>query len=374
VRILFATSIRTWGGGEEWMYRAAVGLRERGHAVSVAAPNRAAIRERAGDAGLETLPVAFAGDADVASFACMLRHCRARRPDILCLNMDRVLRVGGIAARLAGVPVILPRRGSEMPLKNGWLYRFTYRRIATGMIVNSHATATTLVRDLDWRPAGTIHVLYNGVECARFDEAAPRETTRQRLGVRDDTLVIVVVGELTKRKNARAVIDALPKWVDAFPSVAVWIVGEGEERGALLDQARARGVSDRVHLLGFRADVPDLLAAADLMVHPALVEGFGYAVAEGMASRLPVVASNASSLPEIVDDGSTGFLVDPHDEAALDRAVRTLLGDPELRRRFGEAGRASVARRFGATSRLDDLERLFAEELRARGGRPASSD
>jgi glycosyltransferase involved in cell wall biosynthesis len=106
----------------------------------------------------------------------------------------------------------------------------------------------------------------------------------------------------------------------------------------------------------------------------ALVEGFGYAVAEGMASRLPVVASNASSLPEIVDDGSTGFLVDPHDEVALDRAVRTLLGDPELRRRFGEAGRASVARRFGATSRLDDVERLFADELRARGGRPASSD
>lgn len=350
------------------MYRAALGLRARGHAVCLAAPRASAIGERVRAAGIETLPVAFAGDADLRSFAQMLLHCRRLRPEILCLNMDRVLRVGGIAARIAGVPVILPRRGSEFPLKNGWLYRFTYQRVATGVLVNSFATARTLVRGLAWKPAGEIHVVYNGVDLARFERTEPRAETRARLGEAGDALVIVVVGELTKRKNARAVIDRLPEWVREFPALVVWIVGEGVEREALLDQAGRLGVADRVHLLGFRDDVPDLLAAADLMVHVARVEGFGYAVAEAMAAGVPVVAADTSSLPEVVDDGVTGTLVPPEDPAALDDAVRAFLRDPSRRARFGAAGRARVHERFDARARLDDLERILRNELASRGG------
>ena len=82
----------------------------------------------------------FRADFDPTSFSAVHRLARTWRPHAMVLNMDRVLRVGGLAARWAGVPVVLPRRGSEFPLKDGWLYRYTYRRVATGMIVNSQAT------------------------------------------------------------------------------------------------------------------------------------------------------------------------------------------------------------------------------------------
>ncbi|MAF27000.1 MAG: glycosyl transferase, partial [Gemmatimonadetes bacterium] len=116
MRILFATSIKTWGGGEEWMLSAVRELTRRGHTVGLAARPDSTILTRARSEGLPALPTAFRSDGDVASFLRILLACRRLRVEIVCLNMDRVLRVAGSAARLAGVPVVLPRRGSEFPL------------------------------------------------------------------------------------------------------------------------------------------------------------------------------------------------------------------------------------------------------------------
>jgi glycosyltransferase involved in cell wall biosynthesis len=359
MRVLFATSIKTWGGGEKWMLGAARGLAERGHATTVAARPGSAIAVRAHEEGVEVLPVAFRSDADVPSFLRVWLWCRRRRPDALVLNMDRVLRVAGPAARAAGVPAVLPRRGSEFPLKDGPLYRWTYRRVATGVIVNSRATARTLVEGVDWRPAGRIHVLLNGVAIPDSAAIRPRERTRQDLGLTPDDPVIVAVGELTARKNFGLLLDALPPLVDAHPRLTVLVAGEGEERARLEDRIAELGLGERFRLLGFRRDVPDLLAAADLLVHPARVEGFGYAPAEAMAAGLPVVASDASSLPEIVRNGETGILVVPDDVEALRSAIGTYLDDPARRARDGAAGRERVRREFSPRARLDELEEIL---------------
>jgi glycosyltransferase involved in cell wall biosynthesis len=363
VRILFATSIRTWGGGEEWMLGTARGLARRGHEVALAAPGRSAIALRAGAAGLPVVRCPFLADADVVSFARVHLHCRACRVEVMCLNMDRVLRVGGLAAKLAGVPVILPRRGSEFALKGGALYRFTWRRVATGVLVNSRATAGTLCRDIDWRPAGTVHVLPNGVDLARFERARPRAESRRELGIPADAPVLLVVGELTGRKDAMLLVERAPSLAARFPGLVILLAGAGREEERLRGRAAALGVSAAVRVLGFRDDVPDLLAAADVLVHPARVEGFGYAVAEAMAAGVPVVATDASSLPELVDDERTGLLFPSGDGAAMERAVARYLADPDLRARHGAAGREKAHAEFDFERRLAELENVFAREL-----------
>lgn len=364
MRLLFATSIRTWGGGEEWMRTAAAGLADRGHAAELLAPAGSAIAERAAADGLRVSTAPFAADLDVVSFARTFAVCRRLCPDAMVLNMDRVLRVGGTAARLAGVPVVLPRRGSEFPLKDGALYRFTYRRVATGMIVNSRATAETLVRRIAWRPAGRVHVLPNHVDVDRFADPAPRTVTRRALGLPGDAAVLITVGELTTRKSTDLVVRQLPR-LARERDVRLLVVGQGAEEEAWRALARDLGVADRVRFLGFRSDVPDLLAASDVLVHPARVEGFGYAVAEAMAAGLPVVATNASSLPELVEDGGTGLLFPPGDGDALAAALETYLADPERRRRDGERGRERATREFALARRLDELERLLEQEISA---------
>ncbi len=343
------------------MVSAAQGLAARGHDVELAAKPGSALRERAIEAGLATHGVGFRSDADVGSFLAIYRLCRRFRPDALILNMDRVLRVAGPAARMAGVPVVLPRRGSEFPLKNGVHYRFTYQRIATGMIVNSRATAETLVREIAWRPAGTVHIIPNGLDLARFDSPRARGEVRAELGVAPDTLLMVVLGELTSRKNASLLIERMPELLAAAP-MELALIGEGAERERWESLARTRGVEGRVRFLGFRRDVPDLLGAADLLVHPARVEGFGYAVAEAMAAGLPVVATDASSLPEIVVPGETGLLFPPEDGDALVEAILTYARDPERRSADGHRGRARAEREFSLARRLDDLELILREE------------
>jgi glycosyltransferase involved in cell wall biosynthesis len=364
MRILFATSIKTWGGGEEWMLSAAEGLGRRGHSVTLAARPASAILERARADGIASIEVSFRCDADLSSFWRIHRHCRRDRPEALVLNTDRVLRLAGTAARLAGVAVVLPRRGSEFPIKSAPTYRFFYRKIATGMIVNSRATARTLVERIDWRPAGRLHVLLNGLDLTRFERPRPVEEVRAELDIPTGSTVLLVVGELTPRKNPGLVVEILPRLLGGHPEVLVLFVGEGPERERLAALASENGIADRVRLLGFRRDVPDLLGAADLLVHPARVEGFGYAVAEGMAAGLPVVATNASSLPEIVEDGHTGLLFPLDDAGALEAAVRTYLRDPERRRRDGEAGRERIRREFSRERRLDELEELLQDEIR----------
>jgi len=363
MRLLFATSIRTWGGGEEWMLAAATGLRARGHDAALVARPASAIATRARDAGLDVVAAAFASDADVLSFLRVLRACRARRVEAAVVNMDRVLRVAGCAARLAGVGVVLPRRGSEFPLKPGPVYRWTYTRVATGVIVNSRATGRTLLRDVPWRPAGRVHVLPNGIDADRFARARSRGDVRRALDLPPDAAVLLTVGELTDRKNPTLVVEAAARLAARGLAARILFAGEGPERAAVERRARELGLPDRVHLLGFRDDVPDLLAACDVLVHPSRVEGFGYAVAEAMAAGRPVVATAASSLPEIVADGRTGILFPPDDADALADALAVYLGDPGRRARDGQRGRERVLAEFSRERRLDELESLLEAEI-----------
>lgn len=361
MNLLFGSNLPAWGGGEKWMLTAAEAMAARGHRVSLCAPTGSELLARA-PAAIETLAVDFVRDADPRSFLRVWNHCRRRRIDVFCLNMDRVLRVGGLAARLAGVPAVIPRRGSEFPLKGHLNYRFQYRAVATAMIVNSRATERALCRGLRWRPRGRIHVLYNGLDLEPFDRARPRDAVRTALGLQDDDLVVLNVGELTTRKNAALLVAVVPALRERFPTLRVLLAGEGDQREALQRQIAALGVDDHVRLLGFRRDVNDLYGAADVYAHTAHVEGFGFAVAEAMACRRPAVVTNASSLPEVIEDGVTGALFEDDDADGLRDALARYLDDPALRRAHGEAGRARVEREFLQSDKMDALEAIFRRE------------
>jgi glycosyltransferase involved in cell wall biosynthesis len=184
---------------------------------------------------------------------------------------------------------------------------------------------------------------------------------RAEFGVPTEVPVIGMVGELTDRKNHIHLLRQMPALRQRFDNLEVWIAGEGPQRDNLRREAERLGVGEAVRLLGFRRDIPDLVNAIDLLVHPALVEGFGYVVVEAMAAGKPVVAADTSNLAEIVRDGRTGYLCPPRDEAALLEAVTKILANPQHAATLGAAGRLRVQKEFSYERMIDELEAYFAE-------------
>ncbi len=201
------------------------------------------------------------------------------------------------------------------------------------------------VRRSMWRPfrhgaSVLIHGIVVDDSSSRAAGAEVRDRIRAELGVPDDAVVAVTVANYRREKDYPNLLRAARRVLDANPRAWLVVVGQGPldaEVRALHDRL---GLGDRVVLAGYRRDVPDLLAAADLFVLGSAFEGLPVSIMEAMASGLPVVATAVGGVPEAVSDGVTGRLVPPQDDAALAGAWVDVAGDASLRARMGATARA----------------------------------
>jgi glycosyltransferase involved in cell wall biosynthesis len=157
---------------------------------------------------------------------------------------------------------------------------------------------------------------------------------------------LIAVGRLEEQKGFDVAIRAMAQIRESAPNLQLVIAGEGSQRPRLTELIRHLDLESSVSLLGERRDVADLMREADIFVHPARWEGFGLVLLEAMREGLPVVASQAAAVPEIVEDGSTGILIPPDDPAALAAALLALVQDPPLGRKLGNAGFWRLKGRF----------------------------
>lgn len=200
-------------------------------------------------------------------------------------------------------------------------------------------------------PAATMRAVHYGL-----DPASPgdRAAARAALGLPPDAPVVGTVGRLVPQKGHDLLVAAL---AHLPPDVHLAIIGEGERRDALLQQARTLGLDDRVHLAGWRPDAAALMAAFDLFALPSRWEGFGLVLLEAMAQSLPVVASRVSAIPEIVIDGETGRMVPPDDVPALAVALSHVLASPG---RLGANGRRRLEQCFTVDRMVDATLAAYA--------------
>jgi glycosyltransferase involved in cell wall biosynthesis len=209
-------------------------------------------------------------------------------------------------------------------------------------------------------PADDIVLMRNAV--AESPRADPQRV-RSEFGLAPEQPLVVSAGSLRAEKAYEVLIEAAAKLAEKIPEVTVLIAGDGPEREKLERAIAEFGVGDRVKLLGWRADVPDLVAAADVGVCCSDFEGGPLSVLEYMSAGRPVVATAVGGLPELVEDGVTGILIPPRDPAALAEAVGGLLTDPERRERLGAAGRSLREREYSFESYMQRLEGLYQSLL-----------
>lgn len=210
-------------------------------------------------------------------------------------------------------------------------------------------------------------VIPNGIPVEQYDHpTVPRGTWRKREGFAATDVLLLIVARLNKEKNHVLLIEAFARGLAAHPRAHLLVAGEGEELPNLQRQVATAGLQEKVHFLGQRNDVPDLLAAADVFVLSSAWEGNPLSVMEAMSAGRPIVSTRVGALPDLVDDGVHGLLVPAGDAALLAEALKWLVEHAAERWAMGRAAADRARERFGVEAMVKAYEGLYAARL----GRP----
>lgn len=306
----------------------------------------------------------------------------ATEHDLVHLNSNHPgSRLGilmGFALPRAGRPVIAVEH-SATPISNieapsliapalPFLFRLSRRKVTRIVTISSESVET--LTKLYGLPARKIRLIYPGIDLDRLRSAPEPPTLRRELGLPANVPLILVLGRLNENKGYRELFAALAAVSPSFPTAHVAWAGPVDET-EVANQLLARlGLASRVSLLGFRDDVPNLLASSDILVQASHAEGFGLTVVEALAAGLTVIATGTGVALETISDGVNGFLVPPRDAAALaDALVRGLSLSPESRATLAVAARAAAAP-FGIKEMAQSMLELYREVAATAAYRP----
>jgi glycosyltransferase involved in cell wall biosynthesis len=363
-RVLLVITLAEVGGAQSYVALLLPALSEHFDVV-VAAHGEGPLREAALNGGVRFIPLRHVRRPinlwrDFAGLVELVRLLRRERPEILHASSSKAGVLGRLAAFVARVPIrIFTVHGWAFAASSGLtssLYRWADRLMSPLTTVTICVSENERAEGLEahtCRPDRTV-VIRNAVNVtatprSRHDRVRPR---------------LIAVGRLKAPKDFVTLIRALAALpAESFEGL---IVGEGPDRAAVEAEIRRLGLDERVRLAGERRDVPALLAASDVFVLSSDSEGLPVSVLEAMATELPVVASRVGGLPELVVDGETGILVPPGDARELGAALGRLTADPELRRRFGAAGRARAEAIFDLGPFRRAHVELYDEQLARR--------
>jgi glycosyltransferase involved in cell wall biosynthesis len=362
LKIVFMNSIQSdiWRGGEKWMVNAASGLAGKGHQVSCIGKENAVWLQKAASRGLEVLELPIHADFDPFIICRLYHKFKRERIDLLCCNFEKDVRLGGIAARLSGVPCIFVRKGLSL-IYEKLRYKLAYRYIVDKIITPAHFIKRNF-RKFSWIDQDNIHVIHNGVEIPDTG-AFSKEKLRRIAGIPDECKVILGAGSLHPQKGFQYLIEAFKILHQSENTTHLVITGGGDPK-PYQDISQVCGISGFVHFTGHRDDVRELMYGADIFVLSSIDEGLPNVVLEAMSVGTPVVATLAGGTDEIVIDGVNGFTVPVMDSLKIAEKVKILLENQSLRKQFGAAGVSRVLRDFTMETMVDAVDKLFVQSVR----------
>jgi glycosyltransferase involved in cell wall biosynthesis len=337
-RLLQAMAGARHGGAEAFFMRLAVGLARAGEAQHVLIRRHAERAAMLRQAGIPTEELRFGGFFDLATGPAFRRAIARFHPAVVLTWMSRAT-------------LLCPTGDFVHVARLGGYYDVKYYRRCDHLIGNTPDICAYLGRQ-GW-PKERVHYLPN---FAAAHEAAP--VSRASLATPQDAPLVLALGRLHPNKGFDVLIEAVAR----LPRLHLWLAGEGDLGPALAQQASGLGIADRVHFLGWRDDVPALLATADLLVCSSRHEPLGNTIIEAWAAGVPVVATASEGPRQLIAEGETGLLVPVENADALARALSRVVTDAGLCADLGAAGRARYEAEF-AEARVVGLYRDFLAEV-----------
>lgn len=393
IRVLRAIARLNMGGPTLHVSYLAKGLEERGYDTTLVAGKLARGEDSMAYAAQELgVPVVSIPQLhrelspiyDPVSVKRLVDEIRRVRPHIVHTHTAKAGAVGRLAALLAGdarPPVVVhtfhghvlhgyfdPVRTEFFRETERFLARHTTRLIAVGPEVRDDLV------ELGVAPAERFTVIRLGIDLeGRLRDGAAGADLRRLFGVPPERYVVGWIGRMTGIKRVPDVLETFRRLLDLGVDAELCLVGDGPERPQLEQRARDLGIARRTLFAGYQREIAPYFDLFDAFLLPSANEGTPVVAIEALAAERPVVATRVGGVPDVVRDGVDGFLVDVGDVDGLAARLAELSRDPELRRRFGEAGREAVVPRYRVSRLIDDVDALYRELLTAAGIAPPSA-
>ncbi len=305
------------------------------------------------------------GKYHLFTMVCRLyRHLKQHRYDIVHLHLQVSSVVGTLLARLCGAPNVIVTIYASKGQSPWWVFQafallspfvdvfvgLTEHQLS-GLVEHSYAQR--------FLKPSSIRMIPVGIDPPQLDRASSTSTIRQELGISEDVPLVLNVARFRYRKGQAYLLRAMAEVVKAVPKTRCLIVGHGPEQKPLQQLTRELHLEHSVDFLIARNDIDNLLSGCDLLVNSSLFEAMGVIDYQAMAHAKAIVSFNAGSVSEVVVDGETGALVPVRDIHALATAIVSLLKNPNLRSRYGKAGRQRFEASFLLDDKIKDYEELY---------------
>ncbi|MCC6794159.1 MAG: glycosyltransferase [Candidatus Hydrogenedentes bacterium] len=347
-----------WRGGEQQASYLIRGLAERGHRCFVAGkPGSEYLTRDHGARDLVRIPVPCRGELDLATAYRLSRAVREHNIDILHAHSSHAVIYAVLAKKFAGRGKVVASRRVDFPPNKNAFSRWKYNQ--PDRIVAISDCIARVLRDFGI-PEHKLRTVHSGIDLKRFDVTP---LPRSEIGIPEGVPLAGNVAALVGHKDHATLLDAVPAILRDVPEFRLVIAGEGPLRQQIEAQIERLEIGKSVKLLGQRSDVPRLLRALDLFVMSSSEEGLGTSVLDAMACGVPVVATDAGGIPEMVRDGETGFLVPLKNPSALANAVVRAMQNENLRNGLAQNATVLVNEEFTADSMVRENVGVYEELL-----------
>ncbi|MBI3755207.1 MAG: glycosyltransferase family 4 protein [Deltaproteobacteria bacterium] len=349
--ILHTESSKGWGGQENRTLKESIGLKKMGAKIIIACPSDSKLAKVGADNGIEMKTIKMESSFSPFAIASLLKIVKKEKVNIICTHSGKDSMLGAIAGRLSKMkPKIVRTRHLALPITS----KITYSIFPHKVVTVSEYVRKYLVEEKGIA-ADKVFSIPTGVDLEVFNIDVVKAVSREALGISPDAVIVGTIAILRRKKGHHTLLDAIPLVLKEIPNAAFLFVGDGPQRENIEKKLSELGIAGSVKLLGLRKDIPEILKTIDLFVLPTLQEALGTSFLEAMAMSKPVVGTRVGGVPEVVNEGVSGMLVEPENSAALADAIINLLKNRDKMKKMGDEGRRIVETKYSVDVMVKNL-------------------
>ena len=363
--IVFLEDSLSWGGVQKWILSLATGLKGCGWDVTIAAGPEGELAKRASRALIGVFPVKLNGRLGIFNpfqLRRFIAYLKKNKITTLFLNGSKEFKFGSLAAYFAKTPNVIYRRGAALPVAGRWYNRFFVRNVVSYIVTNSKASKNCILREgKNWLDNDKLRVIYNSVDLEVFTPDGEIAPVRKEFDIPEGHIIMTCIGRLTRQKGYNFVLEAVSHICRLSNDFHLLIIGEGQLENELKQIVKNKGMEKIVSFAGFRSDIPSVLRASDFLLHTPLWEGAPNVILEAMACEKPVVSWKASGIPELVENGVTGYLSEKEDIKELIGNIKRIFDDiySSKAKQMGQVARNRAKEYFSQQKMLDEYVKIL---------------